>query len=175
MLRKIIPFAVVVALLVPTIASAQALTAKSPVTTSTPVAATTTNPARAQYTSEIKSERATIKANRATNKAIRTTIKGKLAQVKTLVAQDKANKTLKTKKDALVADRAIIKANNDTLKGINTNLKTDWQAVKTDATNKDYANLVTDLQKIPALQTSKTPILQSINSELDSVITLLNN
>lgn len=174
MLKKIIPFAIAAALLVPTIASAQALTT-SPASASTENAAVAGNSARAPYASQIKSERATIKADKAINQAIRTTIKGKQAQVKTLIAQAKANKTLKAKKDAITADKAVIKTDNATLKGINTSIKADWQAAETDKTNKDYANLVTDLGKIPALQTSKTPVLQKISSDLDTLISLLNN
>ncbi len=177
MIKKIMPLALVVAMLVPTMVSAQALTTQTKPTTvsAQAVASTGTKSARAPYASEIKAQRATIKANRATNKAIRTTIKGKQAQVKKLIAQDKANKTLKAKKDALTAQRAIIKGDNDSLKGINTNLKAAWNTVQTDETNKNYPNLVTDLQKIPALQTSKTPVLQKISSDLDTLISLLNS
>lgn len=173
MLKKILPFAIAVALLVPTIASAKALTTVP--TPSTEAVSTLGNSARAPYASKIKSERATIKANTAKDKSIRSTIKVKQAQVKTLITQDKSSKTLKAKKDALAADKAVIKADTAILKGININLKTDWQVTKTDKTNKDYAKLVTDLGKIPVLQNSKTQVLQKISSDLNSIISVLNS
>jgi len=73
----------------------------------------------------------------------------------------------------LKTDRAVIKVSRTALKGINTKLKADRQSVKTDKASKDYATLVNDLSKIPSLQTSKTPVLQRISSDLDSIISLL--
>lgn len=166
--RKIlIPLGLAVVILIPTIANA------ATTMTTTPEIAKA-NSARAPYATQIKAERQTIKANFDTNQAIRVTIKEKYAQVKTLIATDKANKTLKTKQAELKADRAVIKSDRATLKSINTNLTADRAIDKTDVTNKDYAKLVTDLGNIPSLQTSKTPILQNINSELDKIISLLN-
>ena len=171
MIKKTILCALALSLLIPISVSAQALT-----TGAKPGAAAATtqkNPARAPYASQIKSERQTIKNNYTTNQAIRDSIKAKLAEVKTLIAQDKASKTLKSKKLDLKSDRAVIKASRATLKGINTTLKADRQSVKTDKASKDYAALVNDLSKIPSLQTSKTPELQKINAELDKIIDLL--
>ena len=155
-----IPLGVAIAMLIPTLASAATIPS---------------NAARAPFAAQLKAERQTIKANYDTNQAIRVTINAKDVQIKAAVAADKVNKTLKAKQVNLIADRAIIKADNASLKAINVTLATDWQAVKTDVTNKDYATLVTDLQNIPALQTSKTPILQKISSDLDTEISLLNS
>ena len=160
MFKKMIPLGLAIAMLIPTIASADTIP-------------TPANSAKAPYAAQIKAERQTIKTNRDTNQGIRVTIKDKLAQIKTLVTQDKADKTLKAKKDALIAERAVIKADNASRKAINVNLATYWQTVKTDVSNKDYANLVIDLQKIPALQTSKTPILQKLSSDLDALTSIL--
>lgn len=171
MIKKTILCALALSLLIPISVSAQALTTGAK--PATQAASTQKNSARAPYASQIKSERQTIKANYDTNQAIRDAIKAKLAQVKTLIAQDKASKTLKSKKLDLKSDRAAIKTSRATLKGINTNLKADRQSVKTDKASKDYATLVNDLNKIPSLQTSKTPVLQKISSDLDSIISLL--
>ena len=96
-----------------------------------------------------------------------------MIQVKTLIAQDKANKTLKSKKDALKTQRAAIKADKTILKDINVNLIADRKIDKTDVTNKNYAALVNDLNNISPLQRSKTPILQNISSDLSSLISIL--
>lgn len=164
MLKKILPLGLGLVMLIPTIASASTLT--TGVTPST---------SRAPYATQIKLERQTIKDNYYANQTIRDTIKGEVAQVKVLIAQDKTNKTLNAKKDALKADRAVIKAYYTSLKAINVTFATDVQIDKTDVTNKNYAKLVTDLQNIPTLQTSKTPILQKISSGFDTEISLLNS
>lgn len=162
MLKKLIPIGLALAILVPTIASAQTL-------------ATEKNPVRAPYASEIKAERLTIKINREKNQVIRDAIKAKLAQVKTLIAEDKANNTLKAKKADLKVIRDVKKADRATLKGINATLTADRASVKTDKANKDYATLLADLKKIPDLQTSKTPLLKDISAQLDSIINTLTN
>ena len=162
MLKKLIPLGLALSILIPTIASAQTLT-------------TQTDPAKLPYTSEIKAERITIKANRSTNQALRDAIKVKLTQVNTLITQDKANNTLKAKKADLQALKEVKKADSATLKGINTTLAAARESVKTDKANKDYVTLLADLKKIPNLQTSKTPLLQNISSQLDSIISLLSN
>ena len=171
MLKKSILCALALTMLIPITASAQTLTPKT--NPATQVVTAQKSAARSRYAAQIKLERQTIKDNYKANQTIRDTIKGKVAQVKTLIAQDKTNKTLKTKKADLIADRAVIKADYASLKAINVTFATDVQIDKTDVTNKDYAKLVTDLNNIPALQTSKTPILQKISSELDTEINLL--
>jgi len=171
MLKKHILSALALSMLIPIGVSAQTLTTKTE--PAAKVATTQKNPARAPYASQIKAERQTIKNNYDTNQAIRDAIKVKIAQVKTLIAQDKANKTLKSKKEALAAQRAVIKADRAILEGINVNLKADRSTNKTDIENKDYAALVNDLNKIAPLQTSKTPVLQKLSSDLDTLISLL--
>ena len=165
--------ALALSLLIPIAASAQPLSTKNK--PDAKVATTQKNPARAPYASQIKSERQTIKNNYNTNQTIRDAIKVKIAQVKTLIAQDKASKTLKSKKEAIKAQRAVIKADRAILKGINVNLLADRNIDKTDKTNKDYAALVNDLNNIGPLQTSKTPELQKLSSDLDTLISLLSN
>ena len=162
MLKKLIPLGLALSILIPTIASAQTVVPQK-------------DAAKSPYASEIKATRATIKTNRDANQILRDAIKAKLAQVKNLIAQDKASKTLKDKKADLKTNRDARKAYRATLKGINTTLTADRESVKTDKANKDYATLLTDLKKIPDLQTSKTPILQNISSQLDSLISLLTN
>jgi len=171
MIKKHILGALALSMLIPIGVSAQTLTTKSAAT----VATTQKDSARAPYASQIKLERQTIKTNYQTNQTIRDAIKGKIVQVKTLIAQDKTNKTLKSKKVALKAQRAVIKADRATLKGINVNLVADRKIAKTDVTNKNYAALVNDLNNIAPLQTSKTPILQKLSSDLDTLISLLSN
>ena len=162
MVKKIIPFVLGLSLLVPTIAGAATVAKKA-------------SSAKAPYATEISAERKIIKTNRDTNQALRVTIKEKLAQVKTLVAQAKVDKTLKTKKEALKTDKAVVKSDNVSLKAINVNLKPISDKSKVDKAAKDYESLLTDLKAIPDLQTSKTPILQKLNSDLDSLITLLSS
>jgi len=171
MIKKHILGALALSMLIPIGVSAQTLTTKS----ATPVATTQKDSAKTPYASQIKLERQTIKTNYETNQTIRDAIKGKIVQVKTLIAQDKTNKTLKAKKDALKAQRAVIKADRATLKGINVNLVADRKIAKTDVTNKNYAALANDLNNIAPLQTSKTPILQKLSSDLDTLISLLSN
>lgn len=173
MLKKHILGALALSMLIPIGVSAQTLTSKTK--TDAQVVTTQKYSTRAPYASQIKSERQTIKNNYNTNKTIRDAIKGKLVQVKTLIAQDKTNKTLKSKKDALKSQRAVIKADRATLKGINVNLTAARKSAKTDATNKNYAALSSDLNKVTPLQTSKTPVLQKLSSDLDTLINLLSN
>ena len=161
MFKKIIPIALSLSMLIPTIAGAstvkkQAKLVKSP------------------FTAEIAAEKKIIKTNYDTNQAIRVSIKGNLAQIKTLTAQNKTAKTLKAKKDALKLQRAVVKSDTDSLKAIDVKLKSASDKVKADKVAKDYASLVTDLKAIPDLQTSRTPVLQKLNSDLDSLITLLS-
>lgn len=172
-MKKHILGALALSMLIPIGVSAQTLTTK--VNPDAQVATTQKNPARAPYASQIKSERQTIKNNHDTNQAIRDAIKEKLVQVKTLIAENKTNKTLKSKKEALVAQRVVIKEDRNVLKGINVNLIADRAINKTDRTNKDYAALVNDLKNIAPLQTSKTPVLQKLSSDLDTLISLLSN
>lgn len=173
MMKKHILGALALSMLIPIGVSAQTLTTK--VNPDAQVATTQKNPARAPYASQIKSERQTIKNNHDTNQAIRDAIKEKLVQVKTLIAENKTNKTLKSKKEALVAQRVVKKEDRNVLKGINVNLIADRAINKTDRTNKDYAALVNDLKNIAPLQTSKTPVLQKLSSDLDTLISLLSN
>ena len=175
MMKKHILGALALSMLIPLGVSAQTLTTKSDTKAATTTATTQKDPARAPYASQIKSERQTIKTNYETNQTIRDAIKGKLVQVKTLIAQDKTNKTLKAKKDVIKAQRAVIKADRTELKGINVNLVADRKIVKTDVTNKNYAALVSDLNNIAPLQTSKTPILQKLSSDVDTLISSLSN
>ena len=171
MIKKQILGVLVLSMLIPIGVGAQTLT-----TTTKPdakVATTQKDPARAPYASQIKLERQTIKDNYNTNQTIRDAIKGKLVQVKTLIAQDKTNKTLKSKKDDLKRERTAIKSDRAILKAINVNLITDRKVAKTDVTNKNYAALVNDLKNISPLQRSKTPILRNISSDLDSLISIL--
>ncbi|MBU3156878.1 hypothetical protein [Clostridium estertheticum] len=172
MIKKHILGALALSMLIPLGVSAQTLTTKS----DTKAATTTTqkDSAKAPYASQIKLEKQTIKTNNETNQTIKTAIKGKLVQVKTLIAQDKPNKTLKAKKDALKAQRALIKADKTALKGIDVKLVADKKIAKTDVTNKNYAALVSDLNNIASLQTSKTPILQKLSSDLDTLISSLS-
>ena len=162
MLKKILPFALGLALIVPTIAGAATI-AKQASSPKTP------------YATEIKAERKIIKNNCDTNQALRVTIKEKLAKIKTLISQDKADKTLKAKKETLKSDRAVVKADRASLEAIRDNLKPIWDKAKIDKAAKDYASLLTDLKAIPDLQTSKTTILTKLNSDLDSIITLLSS
>ena len=173
MMKKHILGALALSMLIPIGVSAQTLTTK--VNPDTQVATTQKNLAKEPYASQIKAERQTIKNNYNTNQAIRDSIKGKLVQVKTLIAQHKANKTLKGKKEALTAQRVVIKEDRNILKGINVNLTADKAINKTDRTNKDYAALVNDLKNIAPLQISKTPVLQKLSSDLDTLISLLSN
>jgi len=173
MIKKHILGALALSMLIPIGVSAQTLTTKTK--PDAKVATTQNNPARAPYANQIKLERQTIKTNRESNQTIRDAIKGKLIQVKTLITQDKTNKTLKSKKAALKAQRAVIKADRATLKGINVNLIAARKIVKTDVTNKNYSALVNDLNNIAPLQTSKTPVLQKLSSDLDTLISLLSN
>ena len=171
MIKKHILGVLVLSMLIPMAVSAQTLT-----TTTKPdaqVVATQKNTARAPYASQLKLERQTIKDNYNTNQTIRDTIKGKLVQVKTLIAQDKTNKTLSSKKEALKNERAAIKSDRATLKAINVNLIADRKIDKADVTNKNYAALVNDLKNISPLQRSKTPILQNINADLSTLISTL--
>ncbi|MBU3188402.1 hypothetical protein K9O30_03380 [Clostridium bowmanii] len=173
MLKKNILCVLVLSMLIPIGVSAQTLTTK----TEPDAKAVTTQKKspKAPYVSQIKLERETIKKNHDTNQVIKDDIKGEIAQVKTLIAQDKANKTLKSKKEAITAQRVVIKADRDILEGININLKANRNTNKTDIANKDYATLVNDLNKIAPLQTSKTPVLQKISSDLDTLISLFSN
>ena len=173
MLKKQILSAIALSMLIPIGVGAQTLTTKTE--PAAQVEATQKNPARAPYASQIKAERQIIKNNYNTNQAIRDAIKVKIAQVKTLIAEDKANKTLKGKKEAIAAQRIVIKADRAELEGINVNLKADRKINKTDIASKDYAALVNDLNKIAPLQTSKTPILQKLSSDLDTLISIFNN
>jgi len=173
MMKKHILGALALSMLIPIGVSAQTLTTKA--NPDTQVASTQKNPARAPYADQIKLERQEIKNNHNTNQVIRDAIKGKLVQVKTLIAENKTNKTLKSKKEALKAERVIIKEDRTILKGINVNLIADRAINKTDITNKDYAALVNDLKNIAPLQTSKTPVLQKLSSDLDTLISLLSN
>ena len=171
MIKKHILGVLVLSMLIPIGVSARTLT-----TTTKPdarVVTTHKNPARAPYASQLKLERQTIKDNYNTNQTIRDTIKGKLIQVKTLIAQDKTNKTLSSKKDALKSERVTLKSDRAILKSINVNLIADRKIDKTDVTNKNYAALVNDLKNISPLQRSKTPILRNISSNLDSLISTL--
>ncbi|MCB2340241.1 hypothetical protein [Clostridium estertheticum] len=170
MIKKHILGALALSMLIPLGVSAQTLTTKS----DTKAATTQKYPARVPYASQIKLEKQTIKTNNKTNQTIKAAIKGKLVQVKTLIAQDKTNKTLKAKKDALKAERAVIKADKTALKGINVKLVADKKIAKTDVTNKNYAALVSDLNNIASLQTSETPILQKLSSDLDTLISSLS-
>ncbi|HEY5561204.1 MAG TPA: hypothetical protein VIK72_05500 [Clostridiaceae bacterium] len=172
MIKKIIPIALALSMLIPVGVSAAVLTA-SPAAAST--TATEADSARAPFADQIKAVRTTIKANYNTNQAIRDEIKVKLAEVKTLIAQDKASKTLKAKKDALKTQRTVIKSNRTILKATNVTMTADRASIKTDKANKDYVALVSELQNIPSLQTSKIPTLQKINSKLDSIINLLKS
>ena len=162
MIKKQILGVLVLSMLMPIGVSAQTLTTT-----------TQNNPARAPYASQIKLERQTIKDNYNTNQTIRDAIKGKLVQVKTLIAQDKTNKTLSSKKDALKSERVTLKSDRAVLKAINVTLVADRKIDKTDVTNKDYAALVNDLKNISPLQRSKTPILQNINTDLSTIISTL--
>lgn len=173
MLKKHIISALALTMLIPIGVSAQTLTTKTQPTAK--VATTQKNAAKAPYATQIKAERQIIKKNHETNQAIRDAIKAKISQVKTLVAEDKANKNLKSKKVALTAQRAVIKADRATLEGIRVNSKAARAINKTDIENKDYAALVNDLNKIAPLQTSKTPVLQKISADLDALISIFNN
>jgi len=173
MMKKHILGVLALSLLIPIGVSAQTLTTQTK--PDAKVSTNQKNPAKAPYASQIKAERQTIKDNYNTNQVIRDSIKEKIAQVKTLIAQNKANKTLKSKKDALKAQRVVIKEDRAILKGINVNLIADRNINKTDVTNKDYAALVNDLNNIGPLQTSKTPILQKLSSDLDTLISILSN
>ena len=171
MIKKHILGVLALTMLIPIGVGAQTLTTTTK--PDAPVATTQKNPARAPYASQIKLDRQTIKDNYNKNQTIRDTIKGKMIQVKTLIAQDKTNKTLSSKKDALKSERAVIKSDRAILKAINVNLIADRKVSKTDVTNKNYAALVNDLKNISALQKSKTPILQNISSDLNSLISIL--
>lgn len=162
MFKKIIPLALSLSMLIPTIASAETLKTQG-------------SSAKAPYASEITAEKVIIKTNHDTNQAIRVTIKDKLAQIKALIAQNKADKTLKAKKEALKLQEAVLKSDRESLKAMNANLKIASDKVKADRLAKNFASLVTDLQSIPDLQTSKTPVLQKLNSDLDLLITLLTS
>ncbi|MBU3102165.1 MULTISPECIES: hypothetical protein [Clostridium] len=172
MIKKHILGALALSMLIPLSVGAQTLTTKS--NTKATTTATQKDPARVPYASQIKLGKQTIKTNNKTNQTIKAAIKGKLVQVRTLIAQDKTNKTLKTKKDALKAQRALIKADKTALKGINVKLVADKKIAKTDVTNKNYAALVSDLNNIASLQTSETPILQKLSSDLDTLISSLS-
>ncbi|MBC8059105.1 MAG: hypothetical protein H7Y18_00370 [Clostridiaceae bacterium] len=161
MLKKIIPIALSLSMLIPTIASADASTKEG-------------NSAKAPYATELLAERTIIKTNYDTNQAIRDSRKEKIIKIKALIAQNKANKTLQAKKADLIAQRAVVKADRDSLKAINAKLKPIAAKAKTDKAAKDFASLLTDLKAIPDLQTSKTPVLQKLNSDLDQLITLLS-
>ena len=163
MLKKILPFALGLALLIPTIAGAATIANKQ------------ASPAKAPFATELKAQRTIIKTNYDTNQALRVTIKEKVAKIKTLIAEDKAAKTLKDKRETLKSDRAVVKADRASLKAIRDTLKPIRDKAKTDKATKDYASLLTDLKAIPNLQTSKTPILTKLNSDLDSIITLLSS
>ena len=169
--KHILCGALALSMLIPMGVSAQALTTTTK--PDTQVVATKKNSAKAPYASKLKLERQTIKDNYNTNKTIKDGIKGKLVQVKTLIKQNKTNKTLKSKKDALKNERATIKSNRVKIKAINVTLIADRKIVKTDVTNKNYAALVNDLNNISLLQKSKTPILKNISSDLDSLISAL--
>ena len=173
MLKKHIIGVLALSILIPIGVSAQTLTSKTKIDSQ--VVATQKNSARAPYSSQIKSEKQIIKNNHNTNQTIRDSIKGKLVQIKTLIAQDKTNKTLKSKKDALKSQRAVIKADRATLKDINVKLTAARKTTKTDATNKNYAALASNLNKVSPLQTSMTPVLQKLSSDLDTIINLLRN
>ena len=170
MIKKHILGVLVLSMLIPIAVSAQTLTTTKP---DAQAVATQKNPARAPYASQLKLERQTIKDNYNTNQTIRDDIKGKLVQIKTLIAQDKTNKTLSPKKVALKNERVVIKSDKATLKAINVNLIADRKIDKTDVTNKNYAALVIDLGNISPLQRSKTPILQNINADLSTLISIL--
>lgn len=161
-LKKLIPLTVSLCMMIPITVSAATTTLAS------------NNNARAAYAAQIKQERQTVKTNRETNKALREAIKDKTQRIKTIIKEDKANKTFKNLKDAVKEEQAVIKQDRDNLKGINTNLKAAWGKVKADITNKDYASLVTDLNAIPPLQTKKTPILQKLSADLDVMLNILN-
>ena len=162
MLKKMIPFGLAASMLIPTIASAQTLT-------------TQINSNKTLYVNQIKSRKQTFNDNYGTNKVIKDTINEKLAIVKSLIAQDTDSKTLKAKKNILEAQRDVIRLDIGTLKGINANLTVDWKNDKFYKFNKTYTSLVNDLQGIPPLQTNKIPVLQKLNSDLDKLISLLNN
>ena len=158
--KHILCGALALSMLIPMAVSAQTLTTQK-------------NPARAPYASQIKLERQTIKNNYKTNKTIRDSIKGKRIQIKTLIAQDKTNKTLKSKEHALKSERAVIKSDRTILKAINKNLIADKKIEKADISNKHYAALVNDLKNISSLQKSKSPILQNVNHDLSTLINTL--
>jgi hypothetical protein len=159
-LKKLIPLSALLCMMVPIVASA-ATTSASP------------NNARAPYASQIKQESQTIKTNGQTNKILRDAIKDKTQQIKTIIKEDRANRALKNLKDAVKKEQTVIKQDREDLKAINTNLKASRDKVKIDRTNKDYASLVTDLNAIPSLQTSKTPILQRLSADLDTMLNIL--
>ena len=125
MLKKMIPFGLAASMLIPTIASAQTVT-------------TQIRSAKTLYVSQIKSERQMIMNNYGINKAIKDNIKEKLAQVKTLIAQDKDSESLKAKKDILETQRDVIRLDIGTLKGINANSTID---LKTDKVYKTQQRL----------------------------------
>lgn len=169
--KHILCGALALSMLIPIGVSAQSLTTKNK--PDAQVATTQKNLARSPYASQIKSEKQTIKNNYDKNKTIRDAIKGKKIQIKTLTAQDKTNKTLKSKKIALKSERAVIKSDRAILKGVNIDLISDKKIEKIDISNKNYAALVNDLKNISSLQKSKTPILQNISSDLNSLISIL--
>lgn len=160
-LKKLIPVTISLCMMVPVAASAETL----------PVSSKDT---KAPYVEQIKQERETIKTNRATNQSLKDAIKDKTEKAKSIIKEDRANKTFKNVKDAVKAQQVIIKQDRDNLKSINESLKTAWDKVKTDKTNKDYASLVTDLNAVPSLQTSKTSALQKLSSDFDTLLNILN-
>lgn len=151
--KKLIPLTVSLCMMVPVAASAATLAS---------------NNARAPYANQIKQERQTIKTNWETNKTLRAAINDKTQKIKTILKEDKKNKTL------VKSGRKAIKQDRENLKNINASLKTAREKVKADRTNKDYGKLETDLNAVTTLQASKTSMLQKLSDDLDAILNMLN-
>lgn len=152
--KKLIPLTVSLCMMVPVVASA--------------ATSASNNNARASYTNQIKQERQTIKTNWETNKTLRTAINDKTQKMKTILKEDKKNKTLAK------LGREAIKQDRENLKNINASLKAEREKVKTDRTNKDYGKLEADLNAVITLQESKTSMLQKLSNDLDAILNMLN-
>lgn len=128
-----------------------------------------------QYKDSIISEKDTIKKNYESNKALREEIKNKKATIENLRKDIKENNKQLTQDDLskIKEQLQIVKTDTSSLTDLKGSIRNYSQTIKEDIKNKDFKDVLTQLNNIISSQNSRTEALKKVSADLDTLISII--
>lgn len=128
-----------------------------------------------QYKDSIISEKDTIKKNYESNKALREEIKNKKATIENLRKDIKENNKQLTEEDLskIKEQLQIVKTDTSNLTDLKGSIRNYSQTIKEDIKNKDFKDVLTQLNNIISSQNSRTEALKKVSADLDTLISII--